>query len=127
MKAGAADYKDTATRATGRSDGRDREVWMQFEPCCPDGVLLNVRRRAHGEKCAAGCPRAGGTIPLSRPATPRAPFASCLLTRFKDIDCTGSTKGGGGGHPLSLPLLSPPFFKTCITLDVMHKVAQNSR
>ena len=43
---------DTAPRVTGRSDGRDREVWMQFEPCCPDGVL-NVRRRAHGEKCAA--------------------------------------------------------------------------
>ena len=77
MKAGAAVLDDTAPRATGRSDGRDREVWMQFEPCCPDGVL-NVRRRAHGEKGAAdrdsshptgrtSCPNAGLSL-LSAPS-----------------------------------------------------------
>ncbi len=65
-------FRDTAPRATGRSDGRDREVWMQFEPCCPDGVL-NVRRRAHGEKCAAD---RDSSHPTGHTSCPQSPFAS---------------------------------------------------
>jgi hypothetical protein len=64
-------FNDTATRVTGRSDGRDREVWMQFEPCCPDGVL-DVRRRAHGEKGAAD-------RDLSQPTGHTSCFHSCLF------------------------------------------------
>ncbi len=105
MKAGAALYKDTAPRATGRSAGRDREVWMQFEPCCPDGVL-NVRRRTHGEKCAAGCPRAGGTIPPSRPATPRT-LTGLFVRSDQHVDC----------HKL---LEVTPRFLHAFTLEVME-------
>ena len=64
--------KDTAPRVTGRLDGRDREVWMQFEPCCPDGVL-NVRRRAHGEKCAAD---RDSSQPTGHTSCPHMPFSS---------------------------------------------------
>jgi hypothetical protein len=66
MRAGAALYKDTAPRATGRSDGRDRELWMGCRASLTVAVL-DVRRM--GMRCGRAPQIA---IPPSRPATPRA-------------------------------------------------------
>ncbi len=49
---------------------------MQFEPCCPDGVL-NVRRRAHGEKCAAD---RDSSQPTGHTSCPLCLFASLPLS-----------------------------------------------
>ena len=38
--------------ANGRCAWRDREVWMQSEPCCPR-IILSYIRAACGEECAA--------------------------------------------------------------------------
>ncbi len=59
-------FCDTATRVTGRSDGRDREVWMGCRASLTAAVL-DVRRM--GMRCGRGPQIA---IPPSRPATPRA-------------------------------------------------------
>ena len=72
MKAGAAGQDDTAPRATGRSDGRDREVWMGCRASLTAAVL-NVRRM--GMRCGRAPQIA---IPPIRPATPRTPAALSL-------------------------------------------------
>ena len=58
-------FNDTAPRATGRSDGRDREVWMGCRASLTAAVL-NVRRMGMRRGRAPQI-----AIPPSRPATPR--------------------------------------------------------
>src|SRR5271157_3427264 len=67
-------FNDTAPRATGRSDGRDRELWMGCRASLTVGVL-NVRRM--GMRCGRAPQIA---IPPIRPATPRAPICRLLTT-----------------------------------------------
>src|SRR5271157_2500571 len=70
-------FNDTAPRATGRSDGRDREVWM-------------------GMRCGRAPQIA---IPPSRPATPRArtrlsaSFASFTEGNTKKNGCAAARNG----------------------------------
>ena len=73
-------FNDTAPRVTGRSAGRDREVWMGCRASLTAAVL-NVRRM--GMRCGRAPQIA---IPPSRPATPRAPtrrFSCNSVQRYR--------------------------------------------